>query len=333
MTPEDCAERSMSFLGSSTLFPPSFSPSGALSRNKDVNPDLADWNLVFFPYCDGGSFSGNRKEPLDVHGRKVYLRGRRILDFLLSRLISSYGLDIADEVLVSGCSAGGLSVYMNCDYISNFLTASSPSVKVKCMGDAGVFLDRLDVAGKPTAQDLFSSVFDLHELEPSAIPACISERKRSLHYQCMMAQYIFPYIKAPLFVINSLYDSWSLPNLIAPRKADPKDRILRDCIHSFHVCTSKQHRLLQEYREATIAAAKDVLESAENATRGAFLFSCYHHCVTESDILWSRMQSAEGKTLISTLGKWLNEDAKQDTKVVDCELPCNKCELSKFDPN
>ena len=30
----------------------------------------------------------------------------------------------------------------------------------------------------------------------------------------MFAEYIHPYIKVPLFPINSLYDSWSLPNIL-----------------------------------------------------------------------------------------------------------------------
>jgi hypothetical protein len=31
-------------------------PAGVLSEEADVNPDMYNWNTVFFPYCDGSSF-------------------------------------------------------------------------------------------------------------------------------------------------------------------------------------------------------------------------------------------------------------------------------------
>ena len=36
------------------------SNSGFLSSNPEVNPDFYNWNTVFFVYCDGGSFAGDR---------------------------------------------------------------------------------------------------------------------------------------------------------------------------------------------------------------------------------------------------------------------------------
>ena len=33
-------------------------------------------------------------------------------------------------------------------------------------------------------------------------------------WKCMFAEYIHPFINVPQFPINSLYDSWSLPNIL-----------------------------------------------------------------------------------------------------------------------
>ncbi|CAI7842449.1 unnamed protein product, partial [Closterium sp. NIES-54] len=63
-TPWDCYNRSSSLWGSSNHFPDVLPTPGILSAQSDVNPDLYDWNLVIFPYCDGASFSGDRHEPL-----------------------------------------------------------------------------------------------------------------------------------------------------------------------------------------------------------------------------------------------------------------------------
>ena len=47
---------------------------GFLSDNATVNPDFYNWNMVFLMYCDGSSFAGNRVDPVDVLGNKIYMR-------------------------------------------------------------------------------------------------------------------------------------------------------------------------------------------------------------------------------------------------------------------
>ena len=56
---EDCYNRSKTYLGSSTMWPPSIAIGGFLSDNVTVNPKFADWNVVYVMYCDGGSFAGS----------------------------------------------------------------------------------------------------------------------------------------------------------------------------------------------------------------------------------------------------------------------------------
>ena len=54
------------------------------------------------------SFTGNREDPLVVDGVPVYMRGLANLLAYLSMLTQSYKLADATEVLLSGCSAGGI---------------------------------------------------------------------------------------------------------------------------------------------------------------------------------------------------------------------------------
>ena len=55
-----CLERSKTNLGSSKKWPAVHEfKSGFVSDNENVNPVFFDWNLVFVPYCDGASFTGN----------------------------------------------------------------------------------------------------------------------------------------------------------------------------------------------------------------------------------------------------------------------------------
>ena len=82
---------------------------------------MKNWNYVFIRYCDGWSFAGNVEEPqtatITNHTTKVtsnvtvWLRGRAILDAVITDLITVRGMQTATNVVVGGCSAGGMAVY------------------------------------------------------------------------------------------------------------------------------------------------------------------------------------------------------------------------------
>ena len=47
------------------------------------------------------------------NGSPLYFRGRRIIDTVLSHLTENHGLGDAENVLLTGCSAGGLATYLH----------------------------------------------------------------------------------------------------------------------------------------------------------------------------------------------------------------------------
>jgi|EP01046_Picozoa_sp_COSAG06_P021561 hypothetical protein len=122
--------------------------------------------LSVTPSCtgqDGNSFSGQREEPVPVSsspsaaatagvvkadhtsanrsnatssGRRrveeLHFRGTAIVDAVLRRLQADHGLAQAEEVLLTGCSAGGLAAFLQADRIGDFLEANSqPTVRYK----------------------------------------------------------------------------------------------------------------------------------------------------------------------------------------------------------
>lgn len=54
---------------------------GILSDSVQYNPHFYDWNIAFFGYCSGDSFSGNRTDPFIVPNTNIslYIRGRPIM--------------------------------------------------------------------------------------------------------------------------------------------------------------------------------------------------------------------------------------------------------------
>jgi hypothetical protein len=85
-------------------------------------------------YCDGASFAG---EGYDA-ASGLYFRGQRIFNAAVQYFLS-IGMASADQVLLTGTSAGALAVVLHCDQFSSFFAGRSTTVK--CLSDAGFFLD------------------------------------------------------------------------------------------------------------------------------------------------------------------------------------------------
>ncbi|GFQ06458.1 protein notum homolog, partial [Phtheirospermum japonicum] len=123
---------------------------GILSNKPEQNPDFYNWNRVKLRYCDGGSFAGDSKDKANL----LEFRGRRIWKAAMIELMSK-GMQYANQTLLSGCSAGGLASILHCD---KFRSLFPTTTKVKCLSDAGLFMDAVDVSGGRTLRWLFNGV-------------------------------------------------------------------------------------------------------------------------------------------------------------------------------
>ena len=104
----DCAGRARGDKGSSAPLKRRYWPySGLMDGSAAVNPTFAGFHRVNLAYCDGGSFTGDRAEPVVLpSGEKLYFRGRRVLRLLIDELLAA-GLRHARRLLWVGGSAGG----------------------------------------------------------------------------------------------------------------------------------------------------------------------------------------------------------------------------------
>ena len=81
--------------------------------------------FIFMNYCDGGSFSGNNQSVTVHEGTPLYFRGKRVREAVLDSLIKEHGLGKASDVVVSGCSAGGLATFLHTDQWCDALAAEA----------------------------------------------------------------------------------------------------------------------------------------------------------------------------------------------------------------
>lgn len=106
----ECAQRAQTALGSSTSWGPNVSMADGMSREPTANPLMNNWTFVYLPYCDGGSFAGDSSCTTPT---QLYFHGLKIRQAVAASLTQSYGWESATDLVVGGCSAGGLAAYLH----------------------------------------------------------------------------------------------------------------------------------------------------------------------------------------------------------------------------
>ena len=344
---ESCLQRSKTRLGSSKLFPP-HPPTlqGILSENEKVNPDFYDWNLVLLCYCDGGSFTGYRSDPVNVNGQHIYMRGRKILEAILYQLLRSEFRN-AKRLLLSGTSAGSLGVAMNADFIRSRIPKS---INVRALVDSGYFVDVTALSGDDIINRHFRKMFDVHNSVGGVDEDCARGFHPSLRWKCLFPQHAFRFISTPLFVLQSAYDEWQLIHIrgincqvpeysdnfttkrslfrrsttdaSAVNKMNPERSWSYRHIHGIYCrppeCTEDEMAAIMQFRNVSLYALRPVVQSAIS---GLFVSSCLEHSQSLYDDTWTGIY-VNGFSAAEAVGNWMFERTNQHHHV-DCEFPCN----------
>ncbi|KAL8166303.1 hypothetical protein V2J09_007802 [Rumex salicifolius] len=266
-----CVYRKTTRRGSSKYMEKYIPFTGLLSNKPEENPDFYNWNRVKVRYCDGASFAG---EGYDKE-HNMYFRGQRIYSVAMEELMS-HGMRKADQALLSGCSAGGLASILHCD---EFRGLFSQRKRVKCLSDAGLFIDAVDVSGGRTMRNFFQGVVTLQGAAKNLPHYCISHFDPT---SCFFPQNIIAGIRTPLFILNAAYDSWQLQASLAPPAADPRG-LWHDCKMNNAHCSGSQIQFLQRFRMQMLNSLKDFSRTKQN---GVFINSCFAHCQSERQDTW-----------------------------------------------
>jgi len=294
----DCVSRSQGDLGSSQYYAASTtnpqgddgtSPSGYLSADPSSNPLMHNWTSVYLKYCDGASFSG-RKEDTSATG--LYYRGGYALDALLADLDANQGLSTATDVVVSGCSAGGLATFLHVDEYAERYT----SANVVGMPDSGFFLDWDDEPDVNYEAEM-TWVFTAQEAAGGVDKDCVAAHTATNDtWMCMFAEHTAEHIQSPIFPLQSKYDSWQTGNVLSPWATE-------DATNAFGA-------------ELTTRLINTVLDKPQN---GAFLDACHHHCGNFNVMV------TDGETQATAFAKWYNGNAGNHFYNQDQAYPCDDC--------
>eukprot|EP00041_Stephanoeca_diplocostata_P023354 m.572245 g.572245 ORF g.572245 m.572245 type:complete len:442 (-) comp22269_c0_seq4:1603-2928(-) len=239
---------------------------GILSANPSINPDFYTWNAVFIHYCDGASMGSDRTDPIAVKTKdgkpaQLWMRGRSNFNAVIHDLQITMGMNSATEIILSGGSAGGLAVFYNLDHLT---TLVAKTVRVTGFPDAGFFLDHPSVSGAYNYRANFQGADPVWNVTGSGGTnlACLASNPGASSWKCLMAPYIVQYIQTPIYVMNSAYDAWQLPNILQDNCISTKDKACNDTAPMNYGAAFKQ------------AIAEVLTISANN---GVYVDSCYVH--------------------------------------------------------
>lgn len=227
-----------------------------------ANPLFHNWTRVALMYTDGSSQTSDRSEPIVVPGvpAPIYYRGARIVKAVIANLLAS-GLSAATDVVVTGCSAGGLSTYLHAD---RWAAALPPTARFAAMADSGFFLDFNATGSNLTYTERMIWTFQNGNITAMLPPACLALYPPSEGWRCFMAQYIAPHIQSPLFMIQSYHDSYQVEAIA---------QVLPNATAAINA-----------YGALLASTIADV--QAANPRLGGAIDACYHHC---SRNLWEQM--------------------------------------------
>eukprot|EP00937_MAST-01D_sp_MAST-1D-sp2_P000899 g899.t1 len=293
----DCVSRQQSDLGSSKNWGPSITNGGQLSPNATVNPDFHDFNRVFLPYCSGDIWSGTQLTSIDPwnagEGAATFVfAGHTIVQAAVAKLQDYVGgPGVVKELLLEGCSAGGIGTFANADWVA----AQFPGAKVRANPQAGYFglaIERYaHFVANTTDPDPHHYqdngwMANISMYRPPAVERCLADDPAATQLACGEPPRYYPYITTPTFVSENTADSYQ----VFVQGECPQDQ--------------------QPEPEAFVAYLRDVLagslhetvvQGRKAATDGLFAPACLAHCLA-----WNGADAPTvgGKTHQQAMGDW-----------------------------
>jgi len=306
----DCVGRANSWLGSSKFWSQNVGDGwGIFSPNNATNPAFASWNHVAIPYCDGASFSGDVDGGVKVGSNTIYFRGRRILKEVFEDLLTQRDLKSATEVLLTGCSAGGLSTFLHADLIHSWLP---PNVKYGAVPDAGFFLNASTYADvtQYIYGDQMRAVFTFQNATSGVSQQCVQDHAGD-PAPCIFAPVAYQYIRAPIFTLNSGYDQWQMQNVYGLNSPQ-----FTTCANQgpFN-CTANNIAGANQFRKDLVRRVAKVMT---RPTDGFVIDSCWKHCLVDGDAGWDGLV-VNGIRVREAVADWWDSDFTNVAREVDCQ--------------
>jgi O-palmitoleoyl-L-serine hydrolase len=228
------------------------------------------------------------------------LKGKHNRDETVKMLLEM-GMKNASHIVISGCSAGALAVYLGLDDIAALIHRANPQAFVRGLAlsgffakysslefaannaayrgrDDGIVDDRLDYAGA------LRKVYDMANMSAGINRNCVNY----LESDCVFAENVAKFLRTAVFSLQPQYDSWQLLHILGKHFNESGANMLGKLVanklySSMFIDHSKQEKNSESFSDA---------ERSFTLTQqhGAFIDSCSHHCFgcsTQGEDTWN----------------------------------------------
>lgn len=222
--------------------------------------------------------------------------------------------------MVTGESAGGIATFIWTDYIYE----RSSNKKVYSFPDSGLFITNYPnpKTGLPILTPKIRALFDIVNNEISVpMEECYGVTKDNM--ECMNFSASAKYFKAPLFIIESAYDEYSLSVILT-------ERCMTESVHgsfSMDKCDQNSLKDIAAYRNATLTAINNFTSLK---AFGAWVPACVQHGFSHEDGAWNgatyKIPTSTGSTLAHAAMSFINNplDSNGNSHIDSVEWPLNK---------
>ena len=196
---------------------------------------------------------------------------------------------------------------------------------VKAMPEVGFFVDAASIWGsRHLYTDVYTRVAAFANVTGGAAAQvnadCVAATPAADRWQCFMAQYTYPHIATPTFILNSAVDEWQTSNILAPNP-DVSEYVstyapFKPCIAkpappgAGSGCNATQWAQWDGYAEqfaAALNASLAATPAAYAAHNGGFITSCPIHTTAIGGL--SHRIRIGGTTMYEALSAWFFETA------------------------
>jgi hypothetical protein len=305
---EHCEQRSKSLIGSSKNWAKDYTPKEEiLQQDTNVNPDFANFNHIYVPYCSGDVWTGKHisaTNPFNVSNSDWtgYFQGHLIIDKILEMI--SQQQQVVTDFILTGCSAGGLGTFINCDHVSDYF----PAAKTACHPESGYFGvpfksyeeytnnavvvggDLHSSEGMEWLNNIDSYMIDMPAYQDCVTNAVFEDTDDCTNEKCcFLPPYLYPYIKSPMFISENTVDSYQ----VFTQKGCPEENT--ESVKNY-VLYAREQMVQNMY--TTVVIGPKVHQD------GLFAPACLKHCVRWTGNSYATVR---GKTLQQALGDWYLE--------------------------
>ena len=247
-----------------------------MSTDPNINPLSYNWNTIYVKYCDGGVWIGNNETLTKTQRtdgvKELYFRGGRTVDGVFIELIKNYNFNAATDILISGCSAGGLGTWMQTNHIYD--TYIPKDATFLSMPDSGFFLE-YNNGGH--LMDAVHWVYQYQNTSKYLDKYCKENKikENAPEWLCSFAQEVASFIKPKMFPLQSRYDAWQTSQELQSELPSEVNAYGQNFTYWF----------IKEYLNTGLYTSN----------HAAFLDSCHHHCGEWNSILIDNYNSSRAQ--------------------------------------